>query len=155
MLVTARAAGAGRNDDGVIGHARSRDLLTWETCAPLTSPGAGFGQLEVAQVHDVDGHFVLVFTCHPDEQTAERRERWGDFCTWSVPGKSLLGPWDVAAARPFTAVPDLFAAPLVQQRDGSWCFIGFRNREAEGIDAMEIVDPVPVVVDPDGYLIPG
>jgi beta-fructofuranosidase len=153
MLVTARAVGAATNDDGVLGHARSSDLAHWETLAPLTRPGAGFGQLEVAQTKQIGDRHVLVFTCHPDEQTAERRQRDGDHCTWSVPGDSLLGPWDVSAARPFTAVPDLFAAPLVQQRDGSWCLIGFRNRESEGIDALEIIDPVPVQLDADGYLV--
>ncbi len=153
MLVCARAVGAGRNDDGVLAHARSDDLLAWTTYEPLTQAGAGFGQLEVAQVKEIDGRWVLVFTCHPDEQTPARRARWGDHCTWSVPGGSLLGPWDVAAARPFTAVPDLFAAPLVQRRDGSWCLIGFRNRESEGIDGMEIIDPVPVRLDDEGYVV--
>lgn len=152
MLVTARGLGAERNDDGVIAHARSRDLTSWEVCPPLSEPGAGFGQLEVIQVKQVDGQWVLVFTCHPDEQTDERRSRFGDFCTWSVPGHSPLGPWDVARARPFTAAPSLFAAPLVQRRDGSWCFIGFLNRESEGIDALEIVDPIPVRAE-DGFLV--
>lgn len=152
MLVTARAVGAERNDDGVVGHARSPDLATWEVRAPLSAPGSGFGQLEVLQVHRVDGQWVLVFTCHPDEQTAEHRARFGDFCTWSVAGDSPLGPWDVHAARPFTAVPDLFAAPLVRRRDGTWCLVGFRNREAEGVDALEIVDPVPVRLE-DGRLV--
>ncbi|RYB94189.1 glycosyl hydrolase [Nocardioides oleivorans] len=152
LLVTARAVGADRNDDGVLGHAWSRDLLEWETREPLTRPGAGFGQLEVAQVKQVEGRWVLVFTCHPDEQSDVRRATWGAFCTWSVPGESMLGPWDVSAARPFTAVPDLFAAPLVQRRDGSWCLIGFRNREEEGVDAMAIIDPLPVGLDGDGYL---
>lgn len=153
MLVCARAVDGARNDDGVLAHARSSDLASWTTYEPLTRPGAGFGQLEVAQVKEIDGRWVLVFTCHPDEQTADRRERSGDYCTWSVAGTSALGPWDVDSARPFTAVPDLFAAPLVQQRDGSWCLIGFRNREAEGVDAMEIIDPVPVRLDADGFLI--
>ena len=35
----------------------------------------------------IDGRWVLVFTCHPDEQTTERRQRSGDFCTWSAAGE--------------------------------------------------------------------
>ena len=54
-------------------------------------------------------------------------------------GESPLGPWDIAAARPFEDEPDLFAAPLVQRRDGSWALLGF----LEGA-AFEIVDPIPV-----------
>jgi beta-fructofuranosidase len=86
--------------------------------------GFGFGQLEVAQVRRIEGRWVLVFTCHPQEMTAERRAATGDYCTWSVPGTSATGPWDIGLARPFTAEPDLFAAPLVQRRDGSWCWSG-------------------------------
>jgi beta-fructofuranosidase len=153
MLITARAVGAGRNDDGVVAHARSTDLLTWEVGAPLSRPGAGFGQLEVLQNKQIDGRGVLVFTCHPQEMTAQRRAASGDFCTWSVPSPGPLGPWDIARARPFTADPELFAAPLVQGRDGSWVILGFRNLEQFGEDGFAIYEPIPVTVDPEGYLV--
>ncbi|MFC5382498.1 glycosyl hydrolase [Aquipuribacter nitratireducens] len=144
MLVTARARGGRRNDDGVVAHARSADMRTWEVGPPLSAPGTGFGQLEVLQVHVVDGTPVLVFTCHPQEMTQERIERSGRYCTWSLTGPSVLGPWDVDAAVPLHAEPHLFAAPLVRRRDGSWAFVGFRNTEPEGVHAFDIVDPLPV-----------
>ena len=152
MIITARAVGAGRNDDGVVGHATSDDLDTWSLGPPLCSPGAGFGQLEVLQNKVIDGRPVLAFTCHPLEMTAERIAQSGEFCTWSVPSPGLLGPWDISRARPFTAEPDLFAAPLVQARDGSWALVGFRNLESKGGDGFEICDPIPVVLDAEGYL---
>jgi beta-fructofuranosidase len=150
MLLTARAAGAPRLADGVLGHAWSADLRTWELRPPLTEP-AGFGQLEVPQVRRIDGQWLLVFFCHPEEQSAEQIAAHGPHTTWTVPGSSALGPWDIAAARPFTGDPHLFAAPLVQRRDGSWAFIGFHHREPEGIHAFEIRDPLPVVLR-DGQL---
>ena len=101
----------------------------------------------------IDGRPVLAFTCHPQEMTAERIAEWGEYCTWSLPSPGLLGPWDIRQARPFTAEPDLFAAPLVQLRDGSWVIVGFRNLEPKGIDAFEIIDPIPVSLDDDGYLV--
>jgi glycosyl hydrolase family 32 len=153
MLITARAVGAGRNDDGVVAHAWSTDLLRWEVGAPLCRPGAGFGQLEVLQNKRIDGRDVLVFTCHPQETTAQRRAASGDFCTWSVPSPGPLGPWDVSRARPFTADPHLFAAPLVQRRDGSWVILGFRNLEHLGKDGFAIYEPIPVTLDADGYLV--
>jgi beta-fructofuranosidase len=153
MLVTARSIDAGRNDDGVVAHARSHDLRHWTCGPPLTTPRTGFGQLEVLQSRQIDGRWVLVFTCHPQEMTDERRARTGDYCTWSVPGGGPLGPWDIDAARPFAAEKDLFAAPLVQQRDGTWVFVGFRNLEPYGIEAFEIIDPVPVRLDDDGYVV--
>jgi beta-fructofuranosidase len=96
---------------------------------------------------------VLIFTCHPQEMTPERLARTGPYCTWSVPSSSVLGPFDVDRARPFTADPDLFAAPLVQRRDGSWALIGFHDLEQEGGDGFEICDPIPVRLDDEGYLV--
>jgi beta-fructofuranosidase len=143
MLITARHPDAPRRSDGVLAHARSADLATWELQPPLTEP-AGFGQIEVPQVRVVDGRHVLVFTCHPEEQSAGQIERFGPHSTWSVLGDHPLGPWDIDAARPFEAAPKLFAAPLVQQRDGTWAFVGFLNQEPEGILSFEILDPIPV-----------
>lgn len=153
MLVTARLKGTDRYDDGVLAHARSQDLVSWEVQPPVSGDPSGFGQIEVPQVRVVDGRPVLVFTCHPEEQSEARKAEHGHWCTWSVvgePGGSLLGPWDVSKAVPFRAEPTLFAAPLVQRRDGSWVLVGFRNQEPQGIFSFEIIDPVQVSVDGDG-----
>jgi len=147
MLITARDAHAPRLDDGVIAHARSADGLRWELGPPLTVPGTGFGEIEVPQVRVVDGRPLLVFCCHPEEQSRARRREHGAYCTWCVTARSVLGPWDLAAARPFVDVPKLFGAPLVRARDGGWVLLGFHNQEAEGILSFEIVDPVPVALE--------
>ena len=97
---------------------------------------------------------MLVFTCHPEEQSERQIARHGPHSTWYVLGEHPTGPWDIDAARPFTAEPKLFAAPLVQQRDGTWAFVGFRNQEPEGILSFEILDPIPVVLR-DGELVSG
>lgn len=144
MLITAREKGAPRLDDGVLAEARSHDLLHWEVGPPVCQAGVGFGQLEVAQVRMVDGQPTLVFTCHPEEQSPARRAEWGEYCTWSVTGDSLTGPWDISQARPFLAEPTLFAAPFVQRRDGQWTLVGFKNQEPQGILSFEIIDPIPV-----------
>jgi beta-fructofuranosidase len=94
----------------------------------------------------IDGRPRLVFTCHPQEMTAERRAASGDFCTWSLTGPAQTGPWDNVQAQPLRAEPDLFAAPLVQQRDGTWALVGFRNQEPKGILSFDILDPIPVQI---------
>ena len=156
LFVTARSVAAGRNDDGVIAHATSPDLFTWTLGPPLCDPGAGFGQLEVLQNVVVSGRPVLAFTCHPQEQTAELIAEWGEYCTWSVPSPGALGPWDMNRARPFLPEPDLFAAPIVRLRDGGSAIIGFRNleprRDPENL-GFEIIDPIPVTLDDEGYLV--
>jgi len=145
MLITSRAAGAPRLHDGVLGHARSADMRTWELEAPLSSP-AGFGELEVSQVRIVDGRPLLVFTCHPDQQSPEQLSRFGRFCMWSVAAGSPTGPWELDQARPFESEPTLTAAPLVQRRDGSWVLLGFRNLEPAETPPLEILDPIPVAL---------
>lgn len=145
MLITARARDAPRLRNGVLAHARSADMRTWDLGPPLTEP-AGFGELEVSQVRIVNEQPLLLFTCHPVAQSAEQVDRFGPYCTWYVLGDSPLGPWDIAGARPFEGDPKLSAAPLVQQRDGTWAFVGFRNQEPEGVLSFEIVDPIPVTL---------
>ena len=112
--------------------------------SPLRTKPAGFGQLEVPQVRILDGQALLVFTCHPEEQTTEQVTRFGPHSTWYVLGNSTSGPWNIAEARPFEGEPNLFAACLVQRRDRGWAFVGFRNQEPEGILSFEILDPIPV-----------
>jgi beta-fructofuranosidase len=38
----------------------------------------------------------------------------------------------------------------VQERDGGWAFVGFRNREPEGVYSFEIADPIRVRLDDEG-----
>jgi len=152
MLITARAVGAPRFRDGVLGHARSSDMRTWELQAPVSDAGAaGFGELEVSQVRIVDGQPLLLFTCHPDQQSVEQVAAFGRCCTWSVACDSLTGPWALGGAHPFRGEPTLTAAPLVRRRDGRWELLGFRNLEPDE-SAFEIVDPIPVALH-DGELI--
>ncbi len=145
MLVTARLPGTPRLEDGVLARARSSDLSAWTLEPPITVP-AGFGQIEVPQVREIEGQAVLVFTCHPDEQAAWLKDALGHYSTWSVLGPSVLGPWDISTARPFKAEPNLFAAPLVQDRSGGWNFVGFRNNDPGGVTDFEILDPIPVTI---------
>lgn len=140
MLITARVKGAPRNDHGVLGHARSADMRSWEVTAPISEP-AGFGQIEVPQVRLVDGQPLLFFTCHPDEQSVARKRACGLFSSWSLVGHSLTGPWDLARAMPFTDEPALFAAPLVHQRDGTWALVGFRNLERKASSRLRLSTP--------------
>jgi beta-fructofuranosidase len=152
MLIAARGRGAEPKDDGLIGYAWSPDGLSWEVGAPVTQAGGGFGEVEVAQVRVIDGQPILVFTCHPYQQSAARREAVGLFCTYSIAGETVFGPWDIHKAEPFRAEPSLFAAPLIQQRNGRWALVGFRNLEPEGIHAFWILDPIEVHVE-NGVLV--
>jgi beta-fructofuranosidase len=141
MLITARAREGGAGGRGVVGHARSKDLVRWEILPPLTEP-AGFGHLEVLRAAVVDGRPVLMFSCRPEWMDAARRSRWDGGGVWIAPGESLLGPWDLDAAATLDH-PSLYAGQLVQDRDGDWFVIGFRDTE-NGTFVGEITDPLRV-----------
>jgi glycosyl hydrolase family 32 len=142
MLITARAPEGRPAERGVVGHARSHDLLSWEVLPPLTRP-AGFGQLEVTQPAVIDGQPLLMFSCGPGHLDADRRSRCAGGGVWVAPGDSLLGPWRLEDAIALEH-PSLYAGRLVQDGDGQWFVLGFRDIE-HGAFVGEILDPLPVV----------
>jgi beta-fructofuranosidase len=151
MLITARANRGPVDDRGVVGHARSHDLVHWTVHPPLTAPGAGFGHLEVPQVELVDGRPVLLFSCLRAELAGHRRTDGVTGGTWAAPGESLLGPFDVAAAQPLTD-DGRYSARLIRDRAGQWQLLAFRNRGEDGRFVGELTDPQPVVYSPSGVL---
>ncbi|GEP48959.1 family 43 glycosylhydrolase [Microbacterium saccharophilum] len=148
MLITARAPEGPVVGRGVIGHAWSADLRTWELRAPLSAPSeSGFGQLEVLQVEVVDGRPVVIFSCLAEHSTESRHGYEGG--TWAAPAESVLGPFDIAAAYPLTD-RSLYVGRLLQRRsDGLWLLFAFRNTDEDGAFVGGITDPMPVAWEGD------
>lgn len=141
MLITARARDGSVAGRGVVGHARSDDLVRWEVLPPLSAP-AGFGHLEVMRTAVVDGQPVLMFSCGPERMADARRSHGGG--VWIASGESLLGPWDVGGAVALEH-PSLYAAQFIQD-EGGWSVLGFRDTE-DGVFFGEILDPLPIERD--------
>jgi beta-fructofuranosidase len=137
MLLTARAKGGPALQRGVIGHARSTDLVHWTVQPPLSAP-AGFGHLEVPQVAVVDGQPLLLFCSN---SVAASRDDAASR-VWIATGPTVTGPWDVASARPFNH-PSLYAPRLVNDLNGSWALIGFVD-QVDGTFVGELTDPIAV-----------
>ena len=151
MLVTARANHGEPATRGVLGHATSIDLLNWDVQPPLSSPGQGFGQLEVFQFEIVDGVPVLVFCCGWRELSAERLAEFGQRdATYSVAVRADLTQIDFNKAKAFED-PLVYAARIVKGRDG-WYLIGFVN-EVDGQFVGELCDPVPVTATVEAGLV--
>jgi beta-fructofuranosidase len=76
---------------------------------------------------------------------AERRARLPGEPTGSflAIGESLLGPWDIANARPIP-VPDLYSARIVRDRAGAWQVLGFYDASERGAFVGQISDPIPL-----------
>jgi beta-fructofuranosidase len=154
MLLTAQSKSGPPDDCGVLGHARSADLVTWEAQPPLSEPGAGFVHLEVPQVALVEGRPVLVFSClRPHAKAVRRADRPVPAIAgvWSCPGASLLGPFDLTTAEPLTD-DALYSGRLLRDRSRRWVMLAFHCHDPHGAFVGEISDPMPVGWSPDGAL---
>jgi beta-fructofuranosidase len=148
MLLTARAATGPSDRRGVIAHARSSDLVTWEAGPPLSAPDR-FGHLEVPQVATVDGRHVLLFSCLATELSGDDRRAGVGGGVWSVPVEDPLGPYDIARATPLTD-ETLYSGRIVCDRAGDPMLLAFRNVDAAGRFVGEITEPMPVAWRPSG-----
>lgn len=142
MLITARSCNGPADQRGVIGHAWSPDLISWQVQQPLSKPGS-FGQLEVPQVETIDGRPVLIFSCLTGELSSAWRQAGRRGGIWSVPCDSELGPYDPGRAA-LVADQSLYSARLIRDRAGNWVMLAFRNQDPRGRFVGEITDPIPV-----------
>lgn len=145
LLVTARAIEGDSLTRGVVGHAVSADLHSWEVGPPLSEPAAdGFGQLEVMQVEEIEGRPVLLFACLPPQASDARRAESPRGAIWAAPADSLTGPFHIDAAYPL-ADDDLYVGRLLRRRDdGTWLFFAFRHIDEDGAFVGGLTDPMPV-----------
>jgi len=145
MLVTARAKDGGPvRTRGVVGHATSLNLADWTVQPPLSEPNQGFGQQEVFQFEVVDGVPVLFFCCGWRELSPERLESFGHRdATYSLSVNPDLTGIDFNRARAFEHRL-VYAARLIQGRDGGWNVIGFDNIDENGEFMGRLCDPIPV-----------
>lgn len=125
MLVTARfRSGASVRDRGVVGHARSDDLLTWRVQPPLTRGDAGFAHLEVPQAVRLAQRDWLLFSCDSAHLAGERSGGVGGI--WLAPALSELGPYDLAAAE-LLLDERHYAGRVVSDREGVPHVLAFEN----------------------------
>ncbi|KQR16505.1 glycoside hydrolase family 68 protein [Cellulomonas sp. Leaf334] len=144
MLVTARARTGPADDRGVVGHAWSPDLRTWELRPPLSEPRQGFGQLEVMQVEVVDGSPVLLFSCLATDMSEAAVATGATGGVWATPAASLLGPYDVADAHQATD-DTLYSGRLIRRRsDDRWVLLAFHHTGPDGGFVGGVSDPVQV-----------
>lgn len=156
-FITARAKDGPPDGRGVIGHARSRDLLHWDVLPPVTDPGE-FGHMEVPQVVRIDGRWYLIFSCPAKHHSQARLARPG-----AVPQEGThyfvsddpLGPYRLLTDAFFAgdAVGTQYSGKLIQGPDGAWQFMAFSNYTAAGDFVGILRDPQPVRVAADGRLL--
>jgi beta-fructofuranosidase len=157
MLVTARApedsSGGDPLDRGVVGHAKSRNLVTWTTTAPLSQPGSGFAHLEVLQVATVEGRRVLVFSCAGSDLAGARAGDPGGIFALPLADDEPFGdaPLDLPRAH-LVVGEELYAGRVVHTARGA-ALLGFENVSTDGNFTGRILDPLPLRWDAAGRLV--
>ena len=141
MLVTARANSGDPRDRGVIAHATSGDLETWEVRPPLSSTGAGFAHLEVPQVVTIGSRTLLVFSCDGPALAGARTGATGGI--WAVEARSPTGPFDTAASG-LVVDERLYSGRIIRDRAGVLVMLAFENSTVDGDFIGSLSDPIPV-----------
>lgn len=143
LYATARTGGPG---SGVIAHATSDDLDTWQVRPPLSEATGRFEWLEVVQVVEVERRWVALFNCLSAEMPGSPAGAGG---VWTVPVAGPGAPVDVASAIRLTDEA-WYVGRLVADQRHRWQLMGFRNVDADGSFVGGVADPVPVRWREDG-----
>jgi beta-fructofuranosidase len=144
MLITARANHGEDTGRGVIGHAISRDLVTWEVAPPLSRPQAGFSHLEVPQLVAMAGQHFLVFCCNSPRLANTRSGQMGGI--WVAPAAGPAGPFEIERSE-LLIDERYYAGRLVQDRAGQWFLMAFEMNAPGQPFQGRISDPMPVGFD--------
>lgn len=137
---------------GVVGHARSRDLVTWEQLPPVTAP-MDLGQLEVPQLVELGGRWHLLFCSDVETQDARARIELPGTGTFHLVADDPLGPFD-GPPRPLEVdwPACTYAGRIIEDADGVPWFLAWERADQDHGFVGRITDPRRVEVGDDGAL---
>jgi beta-fructofuranosidase len=153
MFFTARANNGPSDGRGVIGCARSSDLVQWEQLPPVIESGE-FGELEVPQVFALSGRWYMLFCTakHSATRLARRGLDSDWFGTHYLVADAFTGPYELLAddALVGDAPGTFYAGRVVEDPDGKLVFIAWRRLDDDGRFLGALSDPAPVELLPGG-----
>ena len=154
VYLTARAAAGDRFDRGVIGHACTSDLRTWQVLPPLETEGDGFGQREVPQLFELDGRWYLLFCSDIPTQSPERRLGGPGTGTYYSVSQSPYGPFTMIGdgALAVDRIGSSYAGRVHRTSDGTTWFLDWDRCAPDGSFLGGIGAPRRVEALPDGTL---
>ncbi len=155
--ITARANHGAPAARGVIAHAKSTDLSSWDVLPPVTEPGE-FGDMEVPQLIEIENRYYLLFSTPKEHHSQTRQARNGLIPitgTHYLVGDSPTGPFRYLTDEFMVGdeAGTLYSGKLIQGSDGQWVFMAFLNFDESGDFIGEISDPMPVTIAEDGRLL--
>ena len=154
MFLSARVNTGPHDGRGVIGLARSTNLLSWEVLPPVSIPG-DFTEMEVPQVVHLNGRYYLLFCAA--RHSAARLSPAGVtswFGTHYMVAERLTGPYRALTDEPLVAdvTGTYYAGKLVRDSAGELFFMAWRQWDEEGNFCGGLSDIAAVDVLPDGRL---
>ena len=141
MLITARANHGAVEVRGVVGHAISADMQSWQVQPPLSAIDGGFAHIEVPQVVEVEGTLHLLFCCDSPKLSGRLAGQMGGI--WSVAIASPLGPYPIEKASLLVS-QEFYAGRIATDRVGRAVLLAFDNRQVDGVFVGAISDPMPL-----------
>jgi beta-fructofuranosidase len=155
-FITARCNEGPADGRGVIGHARSSDLIHWEVLPPVTESG-DFGHLEVPQWVEIQSRYYLLFSAPASRHSALRCQRTSlkpVTGTHYLIGDDPLGPFRFSTDEFLIGdrIGSLYAGKLVPSPDGKWALLASHLFASDSTFLGELSDPLPVGVDGAGNL---
>jgi len=154
MFLSARVNTGPHDERGVIGLARSTNLLSWEVLPPVSMPG-DFIEMEVPQVVPLNGRYYLLFCA---ARHAAARLSTAGTKSWSgthyLVASKLTGPYIPLTDKPLVAdtIGTYYAGKLIHDRAGVLHFMAWRQWDNEGNFCGGLSDIAAVHVLPDGRL---
>lgn len=154
MFLSARVNTGPFDGRGVIGMARSTDLISWEILPPASVPG-DFTEIEVPQVVPLNGRYYLLFCAA--RHAAARLARAGTtnwVGTHYLVADKLTGPYRLLTDEPLVAdaTGTYYAGKLVQNSTGRLSFMAWRQWDERGNFCGGLSGIADVQVLPDGRL---
>ncbi len=156
MFLTARCNYGVSEGRGVVGHARSADLIHWEILPPVTAPG-DFGYLEVPQLVHIRHQYYLLFSVPARFHSSQHYQRTNlrpVTGTHYLVADNPLGPFRFCADEFMVGEPIglFYSGKLIQGPNGDWNFMSCYQFAPDGTFIGELTDPMPVSVDHEGRL---
>jgi beta-fructofuranosidase len=154
MFLSARVNDGPPDGRGVIGLARSTDLLSWKVLPPVSVAG-DFTEMEVPQVVPLNGRYYLLFCA--TRHSATRLSQVG-VTNWSgthyLVASKLTGPYHSLTDEPLVAdtTGTYYAGKLVLDNLGGLNFMAWRQWDEGGNFCGGLSDNAAVQILPDGRL---
>ncbi|WP_420643532.1 family 43 glycosylhydrolase [Candidatus Leptofilum sp.] len=155
-FITARGLEGEPSARGVVGHATSDDLQSWQCQPPVAHPQE-FGHLEVPQLVEISGRWYLFFCVGYEQFSKARLARPTSknvIGTHYLVGDTPLGPFKMIEDSFLLAdeVGTHYAGKVLRAPKGEWVLMTSLSWTGDGGFIGEIADPIPLKVAKDGRL---